>query len=283
MPRRTLIVMPDSPRCHVLIGSSSEGKGVARALQAELLADCEVVLWNQGVYEPSSFTLESLITEAHRSDFAVLVATPDDMRGSRGQTTAVPRDNVILEFGLFAGVLGRDRTYVLATDGALLPTDALGLTRLTYHQHENLRAALAVAAEEVRGRIGRLGQRDAQAASSHDAAEGSALAEELAKLAENAAAQGWVVKDTKTTLRLTSPRGKKPSRCQSRLTMRRGTPCVPSSRDSVPEGCASTVPCGVPHRSRPLPDWSRPPFCPLRFAPATALRLPSLWRAPQAE
>lgn len=208
MPRRTLIVMPDSPRCQVFIGSSSEGKGVARALQAELLADCEVVLWNQGVFEPSSFTLESLITEAHRSDFAVLVATPDDMRESRGQTTAVPRDNVILEFGLFAGVLGRDRTYVLATDGALLPTDTLGLTRLTYHQQENLCAAVAVAAEGVRGRIGRLGQRDAQAASSHDAAEGSALAEELAKLAENAAAQGWVVKDTRTTLRLTSPRGR---------------------------------------------------------------------------
>jgi len=205
---RTLKVMPESSRCHVFIGSSSEGKSVARALQAELLADCEVVLWDQGVFEPGFYTLESLIKTAHRSDFAVLVATPDDMRESRGQTAAVPRDNVILEFGLFAGVLGRERTYVLATDGALLPTDTLGLTRLTYHQQQNPRAAVALAATEVRESIGRLRQRAIQPPHPNGAAGDSALAEELAKLAENAVAQGWTIRDTKTTLRLISPKGK---------------------------------------------------------------------------
>lgn len=199
--------MPDSSRCHVFIGSSSEGKIVARALQAELLADCEVVLWNQGVFEPGQYTLDALINTAHRSDFAVLVATPDDVRESRGQTAAVPRDNVILEFGLFAGVIGRTRTFVLATDGALLPTDTLGLTRLTYHQQENPRAAVAVAAEEVRASLGRLGPRMDTRVNPGGDAEGSALGEELAKLAENAAAQGWRYRDSRTTLRLISPKG----------------------------------------------------------------------------
>lgn len=201
--------MHDSSRSQVFIGSSSEGKSVARALQAELMSDCEVVLWDQGVFEPGSYTLDSLIDTAHRSDFAVLVATPDDTRESRGQTAIVPRDNVILEFGLFAGVLGRDRTYVLATREALLPTDTLGLTRLTYHEQGNPRSAVAVAAMEMRGRIDRLGRRAGSAAAcSSSAGGGTALGDELAKLSENAAAQGWRVRDTRTTLRLTSPKGK---------------------------------------------------------------------------
>lgn len=200
--------MPAPPRCRVFIGSSSEGRNIGRALQAELLSDCEVALWDQGVFEPGNYTLESLINKAHRSDFAVLVATPDDMRESRGQTAAVPRDNVILEFGLFAGVLGRRRTYVLAAPGAILPTDILGLTRLTYHTQENLRAAVAVAADEVRSSIERLGPRHADSSLDGLVPEDSALTDELAKLAENAAAQGWAFRDTRTTLRLTSPKGK---------------------------------------------------------------------------
>lgn len=207
--RPTFGVVSDPSRCHVFIGSSSEGRDVARALQAELLADCEVILWDQGVFEPGLYTLEALIDEAHRSDFAVLIATPDDARVSRGQTTAVPRDNVILEFGLFAGVLGRNRTYVLATDGALLPTDILGLTRLTYHRQLNLRAAVSVAAQQTRASIARLGRRVAVPDNVGENAMGRVLDYELTKLAENAAAQGWMTRDTKTTLRVTSPRGKR--------------------------------------------------------------------------
>ena len=201
--------MPVSSRCQVFIGSSSEGKLVTRALQAELLEYCEVVVWDQGVFEPGNYTLDSLIERARGSDFAVLVATPDDMRESRGEAAFVPRDNVILEFGLFAGVLGRRRTFVLATEGAVLPTDTLGLTRLSYHRQENLRAAVSVAAGEVRESMRQLGPRatDEQVVASTVSVE-DALTQELAKLAENAAAQGWALRDTRTTLRLTSPKGK---------------------------------------------------------------------------
>ena len=177
---------------------------MAEALQARLLAYCEAVVWDQGVFEPGSYTLDSLTEEAKRSDFAVLVATPDDMRASRGLTVAVPRDNVILEFGLFVGVLGRNRTLVLAVDEAQLPTDTLGLTRLTYHPQENLEAAVSVAASQVRVSIGRLGRRTANETSV--AAGAGALDDELAMLEQNATAQGWRFKNNRTTLRLISPK-----------------------------------------------------------------------------
>lgn len=202
--------MSDTIRPTVFIGSSSEGRFVALAMQAELLAQlhdkCEVVVWHQGVFEPGSNTLKSLIDMARRSDFAVLVATPDDMLESRERKFAVPRDNVILEFGLFAGVLGQERSLVLPVDGVRLPTDTLGLTTLTYHKQENLQAGVAVAAGQVRVKIDGLGLRE-RSVSSPDRG-GGVLDAELAMLAQSATAQGWGFKDSKTTLRVTSPKGK---------------------------------------------------------------------------
>lgn len=198
--------MPDSDRCRVFIGSSSEGRPVAEALQMELLAHCEVEMWDQDVFSAGGYTLDSLIEKARDCDFAVLVATPDDMRDSRGQTASVPRDNVILEFGLFAGVLGRKRSLMLATDGVQLPTDTLGLTRLPFYVQANPRAAVSAAARQVRASIAREGRLDRSPAST--APGGTALDVELAMLAANAAAQGWQLRDSLTTLRLTSPKRK---------------------------------------------------------------------------
>ncbi len=195
-------------RCRVFIGSSSEGKEVARALQYELLPDCEVVLWDQGVFEPGQYTLDALIEEAHRCDFAVLVATPDDTRESRGQTGVVPRDNVILEFGLFAGVLGRERTYVLAAGGVSLPTDTLGLTRLAFHEQTNPRVAVSEAAGQVRVSLRVKGRRTTRGKLPMDSGGEPPLEAELGRLKENALAQGWGVLDSKTALRVISPKRK---------------------------------------------------------------------------
>src|SRR3954453_11271355 len=45
---------------------------------------------------------------------------------------ASPRDNVVFEAGLFGGVLGMRRTFILHANGAKLPTDLLGLTCVRY-------------------------------------------------------------------------------------------------------------------------------------------------------
>ena len=103
-----------TPPVRLFIGSSAEGLAVARNLHAELERHsvCEVVRWDQNVFEPSGYTLDSLLTTAASVDFAVLVASPDDVTVSRGSEEPSVRDNIILEFGLFAGALGRERTYL---------------------------------------------------------------------------------------------------------------------------------------------------------------------------
>lgn len=198
----------------LFIGSSAEGREVAHNLQAVLESRgvCEVEVWDQGVFEPSGYALDSLLEVAARSDFAVLVASPDDVTVSRGDTAASVRDNIVLEFGLFMGALGRKRTYLLATGSAKLPTDTLGLTRLPYRPRTdgNVRAAVNDASLQIARQVAMLGRHVVGAA---PAVGGrpveEALAAEIALLRVNAESQGWTVKtDSPTTLRLRSPRGK---------------------------------------------------------------------------
>lgn len=205
-----------SPPIRLFIGSSSEGLPVAHHLQAvlEQRSICEVECWDQNVFEPSRYALESLLQVSARVDFAVLVASPDDVTASRGAEGASVRDNIVLEYGLFTGALGRERTYLLATgDRDLkLPTDTLGLTRLPYRPRTdgNLRAAVNDAALQIQQQVQRQGHhaRAAMAPGGAGARQG-ALDREIDLLCANAVAQGWTVKaNSATTLRLRSPRGK---------------------------------------------------------------------------
>jgi hypothetical protein len=194
----------------LFLGSSSEGRDVARNLQAEIGDVVEVVRWDHNVFEPSGYALDSLIAAARGVDFAVLVATPDDTTASRGESEPSPRDNVVLEFGLFAGVLGRERTYLLATGPLRLPTDVLGLTRLRYRARTDgdLRAGVSDAALQVEERVRQLGPLPRSSGGSAESGR-SPLDREVALLVGNAVAQGWSVKtNSATTLRLVSPRGR---------------------------------------------------------------------------
>ncbi|KRE56157.1 hypothetical protein ASG70_03065 [Phycicoccus sp. Soil748] len=169
--------------------------------------------WDQSVFAPSGYALDSLLETAAAVDFAVLVVTPDDKTISRGETTASARDNIVLEFGLFAGALGRDRTYLLATGDIKLPTDVLGLTRLTYRPQSNGRAAVTEAALQIEQQILSLGTLPRRVAVGGSSPEDlhllSPLEKELTVLCANAVSQGWTVKDNSvTTLRLWSPKGK---------------------------------------------------------------------------
>ena len=51
-------------------------------------------------------------------------------QAASGQSS--PRDNVVFEAGLFGGVLGMRRTFILHAAGAKLPSDLLGLTLVRY-------------------------------------------------------------------------------------------------------------------------------------------------------
>lgn len=154
---------PQGPRRHVFgkprvfIGSSWEGRDVAACVQQEMADEVEATGWWQGVFGLSEATVESLEEEATTFDFAVLVATADDPGRKRGRRSFFARDNVVFEVGLFMGILGRRRTFVLLErDDALeLPTDLAGMTvaRFSRRDGENLRAAVGPACTELKAAI----------------------------------------------------------------------------------------------------------------------------------
>jgi len=120
----------------LFIGSSTEGLGIARALQAGLRSRNLVPkIWTDGVFQASRTTIESLVCFSQDTDFAALVLTPDDVTVSnRRQKKASPRDNLIFEIGLFIGVIGRDRVFILKPRGQniKIPSDLFGITRIEY-------------------------------------------------------------------------------------------------------------------------------------------------------
>ena len=149
------------PHPLVFIGSSSEGHRIAEAIQANLEHDSDAVIWSQGVFGLSGGTLESLVEVADGFDFAVLVVTADDIVTSRGQEQQAPRDNVLLEIGLFIGALGRARTFVVFDSGAdiKLPSDLAGVTLAGFQLRDRgtLQAALGPPCFRIKEAMAELG------------------------------------------------------------------------------------------------------------------------------
>ena len=147
----------------VFVGSSTEGLAVAEVVQIALDHTCDVQLWNQGVFGVGQVTLESLVATANQHDFAILILTPDDVKTSRGSSDPAPRDNVIFELGLCAGILGIGRTFFVydRSKDLGLPTDLLGITPATYEHHGsgNLEAALGAACSQIKRQISSIGPR----------------------------------------------------------------------------------------------------------------------------
>jgi len=147
----------------MFIGSSAEGLPVAEAIQLNLDYACEVTIWSQGVFGLGQGTLESLVDRLGDFDFAALILTPDDVILSRDEVEQSPRDNVLLELGLFIGALGRERSFIVFDRGASLklPSDLAGVTPATFQKHSsgNLQASLGAATTQIKGTIERLGKR----------------------------------------------------------------------------------------------------------------------------
>src|SRR5918997_4890721 len=126
----------DKPR--IFLGSSGKQQKLVQALTRGLEDVARVEPWTTS-FNPGTTTLERLLELTREVDFAAFVFAQDDWTTrsppAAPATTpgqASPRDNVVFEAGLFGGVLGMRRTFILHANGAKLPSDLLGLTCVRY-------------------------------------------------------------------------------------------------------------------------------------------------------
>jgi hypothetical protein len=127
-----------SAKPRIFLGSSGKQEKLLQALTRGLEDVAHVEPWTTS-FNPGTTTLERLLELAHEVDFAAFVFARDDWTigsspasDSTSSGQASPRDNVVFEAGLFGGVLGMRRTFILHADGAKLPSDFLGLTCVWY-------------------------------------------------------------------------------------------------------------------------------------------------------
>lgn len=146
----------------IFIGSSVEGLNVAYAMQQNLTHDAESTVWDQGVFELSKTTIESLNKIVNSVDFAILVFSPDDEIIMRDETSSVVRDNVLFELGLFIGKLGRERVFFVVPNGSdmRIPTDLVGVTPGHYdpkREDKSYQAATGAVCNQIRNQIKAVG------------------------------------------------------------------------------------------------------------------------------
>src|SRR5215467_4566432 len=118
----------------IFVGASKENLLFARAL-ANGLEECAAVkVWNEGVFELNRGYLESLLEAPTEYDFAAFILGSDDLTTSRDESKPSPRDNVLFESGLFMGVLGRERVFLIYDKSVELkiPSDLSGVKIASY-------------------------------------------------------------------------------------------------------------------------------------------------------
>lgn len=137
------------------LSSSTEQLLIAKALEENLEAEkFEPTLWVREGHSASQYNLESLFKQAGSSDFAVFIFTPDDEVKMRDKTFNIVRDNVLFELGVFMGILGRERCFIVHSEEEMpeFPTDLKGINTLTYkiRSDDNLSRSLGPATTKIK-------------------------------------------------------------------------------------------------------------------------------------
>jgi predicted nucleotide-binding protein len=130
----------------IFIGSSSRSAETAGALRSQLQTllgkkKIEVKCWNDpNMFTPGSTTIQGLIEWLQDSHMGVFIFNDDDFLLNGDSKTSVTRDNVIFEYGLFAGKLGPKRAFIVKPSGLpdfKMPSDLLGITYLSFDPPKN--------------------------------------------------------------------------------------------------------------------------------------------------
>lgn len=127
----------------IFIGSSSKALEKAFTIK-EILEDlgAKAVCWRDTEAFPlSENTIDILIESAHKYNGGVFILDKDDtVIENDGKEKHIPRDNVLVEAGMFAGVLGKQSVVLCTVPDVHEITDLKGVTRLEYN--ENMRTKM---------------------------------------------------------------------------------------------------------------------------------------------
>lgn len=119
----------------IFMGSSSEAVNFMEEIAVKLEElDAQPLLWNEtgkGIFIPGESTIDALIAITKRVKAAIFIFNADDkiwnIKSSLEKSNAV-RDNVLFEYGLFMGALGKEKVCFVCKDQPQVASDLKGIT-----------------------------------------------------------------------------------------------------------------------------------------------------------
>lgn len=146
----------------VFVGSSSEAKDLAQVF-CDVLGERAAMIpwWNAPEFSNGVGTLESLMSAVELYDGGIFVFSPDDAIQSRGKKGYSARDNVLFEYGLFLGRLGRGATFAFihqptgVKKSVKVPSDLAGihLDRFNGRDKHELISSISNATKGIRDKL----------------------------------------------------------------------------------------------------------------------------------
>ena len=126
----------------IFIASSRESIDRLRDIEVWLEEDGHDPLpWDTpGLFPPGDQTLLTLINISKQVDAAIFIFGEDDHIWYRGDAMLQPRDNVLIEYGLFVGVLGSRKSIICRYGNPRNASDLHGITVIDISDKRKARA-----------------------------------------------------------------------------------------------------------------------------------------------
>ncbi len=149
----------------VFIGSSSEALSIVDKVEVLLRDSYEIIRWDES-FTLNKSSLDCLIENAIKIDEAIFIGTADDKvvafdekRQEREGELHKHRDNVVFEFGLFLGMLGRKDCIYLMDNRSDIMTDYKGITTIFFDKNK-LDESLSFATAQIKSYFQEYSNRD---------------------------------------------------------------------------------------------------------------------------
>lgn len=124
----------------IFIGSSTESKITVEQIKEffDQYYDCTV--WYENFFQLNQSIYDNLLKRSPMYDYAIFVGGVDDLttRIRTWKTKKAVRDNVYYEFGLYTGLLSKDRTFFFIHKDVKVASDLFGITLLSYNCPEDI-------------------------------------------------------------------------------------------------------------------------------------------------
>jgi predicted transcriptional regulator YheO len=146
----------------IFLGSATESLHLVRLIEGRLKDGHTLIPWNRAQFLPGEVLIEALVRIARDVDFAIFAMTPDDQIVQREKSSFATRDNVMLEIGLFLGLLDRARVFLVYDERASpkVPSDLAGIQLVPFDPRKRKGdKTLDAICQRIRDRIAQLGRK----------------------------------------------------------------------------------------------------------------------------